>query len=138
MNDNIKSTEQLKQSFDFLLIASFFLAVVVGIGAFGAHGLKPLLEKLGRVQTFETAVQYHMLHAIGMFLAGLCQSHFSKSFKVPFYLFLVGTFIFSGSLYVLSVTNITWLGMITPLGGVAFIAGWISLAQKFYQLKKQA
>jgi len=106
---------------------AIFGALAVGIGAFGAHGLADILEVHGRTDTFETGVKYHFYHAIALIMVGLI-GHFSYSQKWlswAAYGFSAGILIFSGSLYILSLTGITWLGAITPLGGVAFILGWI-------------
>ncbi len=98
--------------------AGGFLAVV--LGAFGAHGLKPLLAQNGTTQIWEKAVFYHFIHAVMLFvLAG------RKPFpSVPWWSFLAGIVIFSGSLYALAVSNCLWLGAITPIGGLAFLLGW--------------
>lgn len=100
------------------------LAVV--LGAFGAHGLAAHLESIGRTDTFETAVKYHFYHTLAILGVGLLAHYHSDviHFRNAAWLFLVGILIFSGSLYVMSLTGITWLGAITPLGGVGFIAGW--------------
>lgn len=108
-------------------IAAILGALTVAIGAFGAHGLAATLEQFGRTATFETAVKYQFYHTLALFLVGILQFHLptSKALKNSVYAFLAGIFIFSGSLYILSTTGITWLGAITPIGGVAFIIGWI-------------
>jgi uncharacterized membrane protein YgdD (TMEM256/DUF423 family) len=106
---------------------AIFGALAVGIGAFGAHGLADLLEAQGRTDTFETGVKYHFYHAIALMMVGIL-GHIPSSQKWltrAAYGFIAGILIFSGSLYVLSLTGITWLGAITPIGGVAFILGWI-------------
>ena len=119
----------MKDTF-YIKLAAVLGALAVGIGAFGAHGLEPVLETYNRVDTFETAVKYHFYHTLAILLVGILlafgQSH--KLLKASVWCFLIGILIFSGSLYILSVTNITWLGAVTPIGGVAFIAGWILLA----------
>lgn len=98
-----------------------FLAVA--LGAFGAHGLESLLVANDRLDTWETAVLYHAIHAVMMCLvAG--REPLSRG---PWFCFLAGVVIFPGTLYLLSVTNVRWLGAITPLGGVAFLAGWLWL-----------
>ncbi len=99
-----------------------FLAVA--LGAFGAHGLTPTLTRHGTAAIWETAVFYHFIHAVMMFL--LAQRPPFK--RGPWLCFLAGIVIFSGSLYVLAVTNARWLGAITPLGGVSFLVGWLWLA----------
>ncbi|REG92610.1 DUF423 domain-containing protein [Algoriphagus antarcticus] len=107
--------------------AAIFGMLAVGIGAFGAHGLKEILAETGRAETFETAVKYHFYHSLAIFIIGilaLVKPNWKK-LSTATILMVVGIFIFSGSLYILSLTGITWLGAITPLGGVAFISGWI-------------
>jgi uncharacterized membrane protein YgdD (TMEM256/DUF423 family) len=113
----------------FIKLAAILGALAVGIGAFGAHGLEPVLETYNRVDTFETAVKYHFYHTLAILLVGvlLAFGNGNKLLRASAWSFLLGILIFSGSLYVLSVTNITWLGAVTPIGGVAFIVGWILL-----------
>ncbi len=114
---------------NILTTAAMLGALGVMIGAFGAHGLKPLLEEYGRLDTFETAVKYHFYHALAILALGiLAQKTPNKYLRYSYFLFLGGVVIFSGSLYVLCLTNIGILGAITPIGGVLLIAGWVSLA----------
>jgi len=95
-----------------------FLAVV--LGAFGAHGLKHLLAGNGTTVIWEKAVFYHFIHALMLFVLAE-----RKTFPaVAWWSFLAGIVIFSGSLYLLAVTNVHWLGAITPFGGAAFLLGW--------------
>ena len=101
-----------------------FLAVAVG--AFGAHGLQPVLEKNGTLAVWHTAALYHVVHAVVLLV--LAQK--AAVARVPFALFGAGIVIFSGSLYALAVTNVKWLGAITPLGGVCLLAGWLALLWK--------
>jgi uncharacterized membrane protein YgdD (TMEM256/DUF423 family) len=109
--------------------AAIFGAIAVGIGAFGAHSLKPMLEASGRLETFETAVKYHFYHSLALFALGVLAfiKPNWKKLSLSFWGFSLGILIFSGSLYVLCLSGITWLGAITPLGGVAFILGWLGL-----------
>lgn len=118
----------MKDTF-YIKLAAVLGALAVGIGAFGAHGLEPVLETYNRVDTFETAVKYHFYHTLAILLVGilLAFGNGHKLLRASAWSFLLGILIFSGSLYVLSVTNITWLGAVTPIGGVAFIVGWILL-----------
>lgn len=112
----------------FLSIASVLGALSVGIGAFGAHGLKKVLEANGRLETFETAVKYQFYHTLAIFLLGLLFTQMSnKSLEWAGWSFLAGIFVFSGSLYILSLTGITKWGAVTPIGGVFFIVGWVFL-----------
>lgn len=110
----------------FLLAGSLLMAFSVAIGAFGAHGLKEVLQRTQRLETFETAVKYQFYHSLGILFLGLLLFHFQhKLINVAGFLFLVGIIIFSGSLYTLSLTGVKWLGAITPIGGLAFIIGWV-------------
>ena len=98
-----------------------FLGVL--LGAFGAHALSETLTESGRLDTWETAVFYHLVHAIGLFVV----SRMPAPPKWTVYLFVAGIIIFSGSLYALCLTGITKLGAITPIGGLAFMGGWLTL-----------
>jgi uncharacterized membrane protein YgdD (TMEM256/DUF423 family) len=114
----------------FIIAGAVNAAIAVAFGAFGAHALK---EKLSEhyLAIWETAVQYQMFHAIALLAVGILMSPslFGTVTQLSWagYLILAGIIIFSGSLYVLSLTGIGILGAITPIGGVAFIAGWIML-----------
>ncbi|PRY88058.1 DUF423 domain-containing protein [Mongoliibacter ruber] len=122
----------------YIQIAALFGALAVGIGAFGAHGLEPILESKGTSDTFETAVKYHFYHTLALlacaFLLELYPSN--KKLSAAFWLFAIGIIIFSGTLYTLSLTGVSWLGAITPIGGVAFIAGWVMMMISAKQPKK--
>lgn len=110
-----------------LLIGSALMALAVALGAFGAHGLKSQLSET-MLQTFKTGVEYHFYHALGLLLIGvLAISMPSTLLKWSAICLSAGIILFSGSLYVLSVSGIKWLGAITPIGGVSFITGWILL-----------
>jgi uncharacterized membrane protein YgdD (TMEM256/DUF423 family) len=99
-----------------------FLAVV--LGASGAHGLNHLLERNQTTAIWEKAVFYQFIHTVVLFvLAGRTPLRMG-----PWISFLIGIFIFSGSLYVLAITNVKWLGAITPFGGISFLVGWLWLA----------
>jgi uncharacterized membrane protein YgdD (TMEM256/DUF423 family) len=99
-------------------------AMAVMLGAFGAHGLKDLLAQNGTAAIWEKAVFYHFIHTVILFV--LAQRQPLKA--GPWWCFFSGIVIFSGSLYLLAVTNLHWLGAVTPIGGVSLIAGWIWLA----------
>lgn len=110
-----------------LMTASVFLALAVALGAFGAHGLKSQLST-EMLQTFKTGVDYHFYHALGLLLIGILAVSFpSDLIKWSAILLTAGIILFSGSLYALAITGIKWLGAITPLGGLSFIAGWVLL-----------
>ncbi len=104
-------------------IAALSGAFAVGLGAFGAHGLKAILEQNQTVEVWETAVFYHFIHTLVL----LWLSNQSSIGPGPRTSFLVGMVIFSGTLYVLAVSGIRWLGAITPIGGVSLIVGWLWL-----------
>ena len=112
----------------FMAWGAVFMALSVAIGAFGAHMLEGRISA-DELATFETGVHYHMIHGIAVIITGLAAGLFGESKKLFWagVLFIVGIFIFSGSLYVLSLSGIKWLGAITPIGGVSFIAGWLVL-----------
>lgn len=104
-----------------------FLAVA--FGAFGAHGLKARLDGLGTAASFQTAVQYHMYHALALLALGMIAVFRpGTAVTVAGWSFLLGVLVFSGSLYVLSLTGLKWLGAITPIGGLAMLVGWAALA----------
>ncbi|MBO6584966.1 MAG: DUF423 domain-containing protein [Gracilimonas sp.] len=109
-----------------LAVAAFLLAIAVAAGAFGAHALKNTLSA-ERLETWQTAVQYHAWHALGLMLIALIGAQFQMVVTLPASLILSGILIFSGSLYILCLSGASWLGAITPIGGVAFIAGWVLL-----------
>ena len=108
----------------YFAIGAAFSLLSVLLGAFGAHTLKGRLseEMLG---IFEVAVRYQMYHGIGLIVVSWAFSQW-QSLYIPAagWCFIVGILIFSGSLYILSLTGLRWLGAITPIGGLAFIAGW--------------
>ncbi|PIC57741.1 hypothetical protein CSV80_07320 [Sporosarcina sp. P12(2017)] len=114
----------------FIIAGAINAAIAVGFGAFGAHALKDRLSE-HYLAIWETAVQYQMFHAIALLAIGILMSSTllgpSTQLSWAGYLILAGIMIFSGSLYVLSLSGIGILGAITPIGGVAFIAGWIML-----------
>ena len=112
----------------------------MAIGAFGAHGLKERFRSLGEQfgglvnerpeGIFQTATQYHMYCALAIVAVGLLalSGRGGAALELAGWSFVVGSFVFSGSLYVLAATGLKWLGMITPIGGVIMIAGWVALA----------
>ena len=112
----------------FLLAGAVAGLIAVGFGAFGAHGLRGRLTP-EMLAVFETGVRYHMYHALALLLTAALIPHVqSKSMAAAGWLFIAGIVLFSGSLYLLAVTGVTILGAITPIGGVAFLAGWACLA----------
>ncbi|HYR02424.1 MAG: hypothetical protein H6Q51_482 [Deltaproteobacteria bacterium] len=113
----------------FLFLASLGGGLAVILGAFGAHGLKGRLDP-AHLEVFDVAVRYHMYHALALLglTALLSRRPADRMLQTTGWLFLAGMVLFSGSLYLLTLTGIRALGMITPVGGLAFIAGWLSMA----------
>lgn len=111
----------------FLLLAAFAGFTGVALGAFAAHGLKARLSA-EYLAVFQTGVHYQLIHALALFgVALLLQRLPSALLQVAGSLFALGIVLFSGSLYLLTLSGIGKLGMITPLGGLAFLAGWLCL-----------
>jgi len=110
-----------------LITGALLGALAVGLGAFGAHALKNLLTINGRTETYELAVRYHFYHAIGILLIGAIMEKFSPTVQWSPLLMLLGVILFSGSLYVYSLTNIKGFAMVTPVGGLLLLAGWLML-----------
>ncbi len=113
-----------------IIWGALLLFLGVGAGAFGAHVLESYFSQYPDLQeTYDTAVQYQMLHGLGLFVVAWVSLRYpGKLVSWAGILFLVGILLFSGSLYLLVFTRIGWLGAITPLGGLAFLAGWLCLA----------
>ncbi len=111
----------------FLVIGAVAAGLAVAAGAFGAHALAGRLSP-ERLQTFETAVRYQMYHALALLFVGWAGRTWSLwQLEGAGYLFTAGLLLFSGSLYVLVLTDTPWLGAVTPFGGVAFLGGWALL-----------
>lgn len=123
-----------------LIFASVFAALAVGLGAFGAHGLHERLVERGTLAIWQTAVDYQMWHALALLGLGVwvrmergCASSLRRAIAI---LWVVGIVIFSGSLYALALGAPKWFGAITPIGGLAFIIGWLLLATVAAKLLK--
>ncbi len=113
---------------NLVVCAALVMALGVGAGAFGAHALRGLVAP-DRMPIWQTAVLYHMIHGLGMLAVALLGMQIpSTRLRLAGALMLAGVVIFSGSLYALVLTDTKWLGAITPLGGVAFIAAWCLVA----------
>ncbi|HLB47300.1 MAG TPA: DUF423 domain-containing protein [Anaerolineales bacterium] len=112
----------------FFVLGSISGGLAVALGAFGAHGLRGRLSA-DLLSTFETGVRYHIYHALALIAVAYAINRWTSTGlpAVAGWLFLIGTVLFSGSLYLLAFTGQRWLGAVTPLGGVAFIAGWVCL-----------
>jgi uncharacterized membrane protein YgdD (TMEM256/DUF423 family) len=112
----------------FLGIGALSAFLAVAAGAFGAHALTGIVSA-DRLAVWETAARYQMYHALALFAVGyLATQKDAGPARLAGWLFVGGTILFSGSLYLLTLTGITILGAITPLGGLAFLAGWLSIA----------
>ncbi|MEX2466380.1 MAG: DUF423 domain-containing protein [Gemmatimonadota bacterium] len=112
----------------FLALGAGLAGLAVAIGAFGAHGLRATLSAQD-LATFETGVRYHMYHALALLtVAWVADRWPTMAVTAAGWSFVVGILIFSGSLYVLVLSGQRWLGAVTPIGGVAFLLGWLLLA----------
>jgi len=117
----------------FFILGALSAFLAVAAGTFGAHGLKARLSA-DMLNTFEVAVRYHFYHALALFVAaGACSRWPSSATTTAGWLFVIGILIFSWSLYTLALTGMRWLGAITPIGGLAFLAGWFCLAWAAWQ-----
>lgn len=119
----------------FITLASLSGMFAVMLGAFGAHALKARLDDYS-LGVFETAVQYHFYHSLALLAVGMLALSQPQTtlLKSSGWLFFLGILVFSGSLYILSITGMRWLGAVTPLGGLAFIGGWACLAAVGWKL----
>ena len=113
----------------FLFLSACCALTGVGLGAFGAHGLKAVLSP-AMLEVYKTGVTYQMWHALGLGLIAILQQQApaEKGLRWAGWLMFAGIVLFSGSLYLLAVLNQKWLGMITPFGGAAFLAAWLLVA----------
>ncbi len=111
-----------------IMLAGINGFIAVSLGAFAAHGLREKLTP-ALLNTFQTGVQYQMYHALALFGIGVMLINFPANnlLRISAYLMLAGIVLFSGSLYLLSITGVRWLGAITPLGGLCFLAAWALL-----------
>ena len=108
----------------FFRIAAALCFLAVGLGAFGAHALKSTLESHGMLDVWNKGVFYHFVHAVALVALAL----FGTVNRGAWILLFAGVLLFSGSLYTMALTNLRWLGAITPLGGLCFLGGWAWLA----------
>lgn len=126
----------------YLSISAIFGFLGVGLGAFGAHALKDILITNSTYQIWQTAVLYHLTHSAVLLILAIsliCQSNnlqkYHKYFRISFILLCVAIILFSGSLYILAITNIRILGVITPLGGIFFLVSWLILIMAGFKIK---
>jgi uncharacterized membrane protein YgdD (TMEM256/DUF423 family) len=110
-----------------ILVGSSLLGLAVVLGAFGAHAFEAILVANTRVETYQTASLYHFIHAMALLILGLAPL---KKKTVIAYLLIIGLLLFSGSLYILALSNQTLLGAIAPIGGLSFIMAWLLFAMQ--------
>jgi len=123
MRDNPTTTAR-----PFLVLGALGGLLSVALGAFAAHGLKPILSP-GLLEIFHTGVDYQAMHSLALLLVGLLADRLpARPLRIAGWAFASGILIFSGSLYLLALTDARWLGAITPIGGSAFLLGWGALA----------
>lgn len=117
-----------------LLSASIFGCLAVALGAFGAHALKPTLLASGKLETYELATRYQFYHTLALLAIGILQHHYpgKKLYYAAFFMVL-GILLFCGSLYLMCFVRASWLGPVTPVGGVLFILGWVLLFWGVYK-----
>ncbi len=120
----------------FFLIASLLGSMSVALGAFGAHALRDRIEA-SMLANYQTGVSYMFYHTLALFIVVLALTRWPGSSQPIWagWLFVIGIVFFSGSLFLMAFTGMRWLGAITPIGGVAFIAGWLLLAWTAWQAK---
>ena len=119
----------------WIVFGSILTGLAILLGAFGAHALKSRISPED-LAIFETGIRYHIYHSIGLILIGILGFYFPHNLiDIPAKLFFLGIFIFSGSLYLLVLTNTRWLGAITPIGGICYMIGWLLLAFNIYRFE---
>ena len=115
------------------VLGTVFAGSAVAAGAFGAHALKSILDSPG-LQVFETAARYQMYHALGLCIVSWAIDRYPEQrLEQVGWLFTAGILLFSGSLYMVSLTGIRWMGAVTPVGGLAFLSGWILLGWRIWR-----
>lgn len=124
-------TSEAKRS---LMLGTLLLALGVLIGAFGAHGLKSMVDE-AKLVTFETGVRYHFYHAFGLVLFGLFQAHTKSQSKLTTLFFVLGILLFSFNCYLYAVSGIKTFAMIVPVGGLSYMAGWICFFREVMKTK---
>ncbi len=121
----------------YVMLGALNLFLAVALGAFGAHGLKPILTEY-QLSIYQTGVHYHMIHGLALLAVALIADRIGENALIKWAgrLLFVGILFFSGSLYGLALTSLSVFGPITPLGGVAFLSGWVLLAVSVYKSKR--
>lgn len=121
-----------------VFLGAIFGMLSVALGAFGAHGLKSMIDKIGEngLANWETAVRYQFFHALALIFVGLLTPYLSSGIRTAvIWCFVIGILIFSGTLYALVLSGMRWLGAITPIGGTLMIIGWLLLAVAAWKAK---
>ena len=117
----------------YIILASLFAALAILFGAFGSHALKERLSAQS-LEVYDIATRYLMFHALGIFLIAILGFQLPKeSLEMPLVMMIVGSFIFSGSLYIIAMLDFKKLGMVTPIGGLLLIVSWLLLAYNTYK-----
>jgi uncharacterized membrane protein YgdD (TMEM256/DUF423 family) len=117
----------------FLVLGTVFAGSAVAAGAFGAHALKDILDA-HMLQVFDTATRYQMYHAFGLCIVSWAIDRYPEQrLEQTGWLFTTGILLFSGSLYVVSLAGIRWMGAVTPIGGLAFLAGWVLFGWRIWR-----
>lgn len=114
----------------WIAISALLGALGIALGAFGAHALRPILP-LQAMTIFETAVRYQLIHALALLGTGILMSQFPDRIgllRIAAWLFLAGTVLFSGSLYTLAMSDLFWMGYVTPVGGLCWVLAWLVVA----------
>tara|TARA_Y100001970_G_C14059092_1_gene763217 strand:- start:292 stop:648 length:357 start_codon:yes stop_codon:yes gene_type:complete len=112
----------------FIKLGAILSMLTVVLGSFGAHSLESTISD--KIDIFKTAIQYQMFHSMALMIIGLIMITIKLDLVVVGYLFIIGILLFSGSLYIIAIFKISFLGMIAPIGGLSFIAGWIVMIYK--------
>ena len=123
---------EIRYSLMLAVLGAVAAALGVMAGAFGAHGLAARVTP-ERLATFETAARYHLIHAVAVLVVGWWAAQ-APSLALPGWLLLAGMVVFSGSLYLLVLTDTPWLGAVTPFGGLLMIVGWLLLGWRLWRL----
>lgn len=118
----------------FVLLGALGMASAIALGAFGAHALRARVEPAD-LAIWQTGVQYHLVHALGLFVVAFIAESWPEITAIRWVggLMVAGMLLFSGSLYLLVLSGLRWLGAVTPVGGIAFIAAWSLLAWKIWR-----
>lgn len=134
----VAENHSIKPRIQWIITGLLLIAAAVMLGAFGAHGLKERLS-IADMAVYQTAVQYHFYHGIGISLVGLIAVTFPnvKNIRWSASFLLMGVLLFSGSLYLMVMFKLRWLGILTPVGGILFIAGWFHLAFVLFRYQSQ-